>query len=274
MAPNVWADKYNIKGHWGYTTSTLDWCEENYIVLFYVAEFWNTISNVLLVILPLCLIYSYYIQKFAFIHILAVSSVFTVGIGSVLFHATLLYHMQMMDELPMLIAASFLVFNMMTITVADGSVWKFIIGLLLSIFCIFAIVVYLVINDPLFHEACYGILIFLSFIASFGTIFKHELYNCAKLLITGYSIVIVAFILWNVENTFCPQVRSVRDKSGYFRPLFELHAWWHILCGLGTHVIVLSHTKLLLSYRDIAYEFRYYFGIIPYIQQLSKEKNV
>ncbi|KAI6660636.1 hypothetical protein LOD99_10368 [Oopsacas minuta] len=24
MAPNVWTDKYHIKGHWGYTTSTLD----------------------------------------------------------------------------------------------------------------------------------------------------------------------------------------------------------------------------------------------------------
>lgn len=159
MAPNVWTDRYKIKGYWGYTTSTLDWCEENYIVLRYVAEFWNTISNVLLVVLPLCLIYSYYKQGLAYIHIVAVFSLFMVGIGSTLFHGTLLYEMQMLDELPMLIAASFLVFNMMTITTADGSVWKLLVGLIISLFCISAIVIYLVVNDPLFHEACYGILV-------------------------------------------------------------------------------------------------------------------
>ena len=128
-------------------------------MLQYVAEFWNTISNVLLVILPLFLMYSYYKQGLAYIHIVAVFSVFAVGIGSTLFHGTLLYEMQMLDELPMLIAASFLVFNMMTIATADDSVWRLIVGLLLSLFCLIAIVIYLVINDPLFHEACYGILV-------------------------------------------------------------------------------------------------------------------
>lgn len=34
MAPAV-----DRKGYWGPTTSTLDWCEENYVVTLYVAEF-------------------------------------------------------------------------------------------------------------------------------------------------------------------------------------------------------------------------------------------
>ncbi|KAL4696909.1 hypothetical protein H8959_002607 [Pygathrix nigripes] len=40
-------------GYWGPTTSTLDWCEENYSVTWYIAEFWNTVSNLIMIIPPM-----------------------------------------------------------------------------------------------------------------------------------------------------------------------------------------------------------------------------
>ncbi|XP_013916330.1 PREDICTED: alkaline ceramidase 3 [Thamnophis sirtalis] len=52
-------------GYWGPPTSTLDWCEENYVVSSYIAEF-------------------------------------SVGLGSWCFHMTLKYEMQLLDELPMI----------------------------------------------------------------------------------------------------------------------------------------------------------------------------
>ena len=159
MAPNVWTDRHETIGYWGEVTSTLDWCEENYTIVFYVAEFWNTVSNVLLILLPLFLMYSLVVQRFGVVNILGVFSLSVVGVGSLLFHGTLLYGMQLLDELPMLIAAAFLVFHMMTITLSDDSVWRLVIGLALSVFCALAIAAYLVVNDPLFHEACYGLLV-------------------------------------------------------------------------------------------------------------------
>ena len=34
-------------GVWGNPTALIDWCEENYVVTTYVAEFWNTLRSVL-----------------------------------------------------------------------------------------------------------------------------------------------------------------------------------------------------------------------------------
>jgi hypothetical protein len=47
-------EKYHsLRGHWGKPTALLDWCEENYIVHWGIAEFWNTISNGAMVFLSL-----------------------------------------------------------------------------------------------------------------------------------------------------------------------------------------------------------------------------
>ncbi|GFS18432.1 alkaline ceramidase 3 [Elysia marginata] len=41
-----------VEGYWGKQTATLDWCEDNYAVSYYVAEFWNTLSNALMLLSP------------------------------------------------------------------------------------------------------------------------------------------------------------------------------------------------------------------------------
>ena len=92
--------------------STVDWCELNYINSEYIAEYWNTMTGVFLIISgvmfynfnkSLIMTNNIHIrQNFKNIYNLLI----LVGIGTMLFHGTLLYPFQLLDEIPMLLLAS------------------------------------------------------------------------------------------------------------------------------------------------------------------------
>ena len=80
--------------YWGGTPSTLDWCEENYVLSPYIAEFWNTLTNIPMVIFMLygaasCV--KLQLEKRFYYSYFALG---LVGFGSWCFHATLRYDMQ------------------------------------------------------------------------------------------------------------------------------------------------------------------------------------
>ena len=92
--------------------STIDWCELNYANSEYIAEYWNTITGVFLIVSgvmfynlnnDLIMTNNIYIrQNFKYIYNLLI----LVGIGTMLFHGTLLYPFQLLDEIPMILLAS------------------------------------------------------------------------------------------------------------------------------------------------------------------------
>uniref|UniRef100_A0AAY4D5R5 Alkaline ceramidase n=1 Tax=Denticeps clupeoides TaxID=299321 RepID=A0AAY4D5R5_9TELE len=89
-------------GYWGTPTSTLDWCEDNYVVSFYVAEFWNTVSNLIMILPPIYGAIKTFKDGLETRYVFAFLGLAAVGIGSWCFHMTLLYEMQLLDELPMI----------------------------------------------------------------------------------------------------------------------------------------------------------------------------
>lgn len=249
-------------GYWGKITSTIDWCEENYVVTNYIAEFWNTISNIVMIVPPVFLAVLALKQKLEARLVMCNISLLMVGVGSWCFHMTLLYSMQLLDELPMIWGTSFLVYSFVEIT-SPPSYQNRWLQIFLAVYCIIVTAVYLLIKDPIFHEAAYGLLVICLVIVSFRVIRQCE--HNLPLVISGIFIYLFGFILWNIDNNFCPQIRKVRQDLGSLGPVSQLHAWWHLLAGIGTYLAILFciHTRYLYLKRDP--KIKMFGGIWPYI---------
>ncbi|XP_078481361.1 alkaline ceramidase 2 [Ciona intestinalis] len=87
-------------------SSKIDWCEPNYVVSTNIAEFWNTLSNIPMLIIPLILIYLYKDYSLKVLHCRFVNVVWALlvltAIGSAYFHATLSLLGLFVDEIGIL----------------------------------------------------------------------------------------------------------------------------------------------------------------------------
>lgn len=233
MPPFSHADE--LDGFWGKSTSTLDWCEENYVTTFYIAEFWNTISNVVMIVPPFlgCLYYWKIGMELRYIALTV--ALLAVGIGSWFFHMTLKYEMQLLDELPMIYGTTLLTY-VLHWTCKDGSKVDRVLDIVVLItYCLTVSLLYIVFRNPLLHQVFYGCIVF--------TLVCKTLEACKKVpqirpyAITSFLLYAVGFFLWNIDNIFCSSIRHARGELPLFlTPTTQLHAWWHLFTGTASWI--------------------------------------
>ncbi len=231
-------------GFWGPNTATVDWCETNYEHLHYVSELFNSASSLAMVlagVLGIALHRHVLERRF----MLAFAMVSVVGLGSIAFHATLLFQFQMMDELPMLYLALVIVY----ILVENRPEPRFGRWFPLVLCC------HAVLTTCL-TSLTHGRLQFYLFHASFASLelfalgsvyFIHRRGQDAtvrRVYRLGMSAYALAFVVWISDIRFCSTLNVTLPAMGIPNPQF--HAWWHILvsCGFYTLLVVIAHDRL------------------------------
>ena len=215
---------------WGPVDANINWCEEDYAVTPYVAEFWNSLSSLVLIFFGAygyhtCRRYGIPLARFS----VAFSLVELEGVGSTLFHASMRFHMQLLDEIPMVVGNSALLF----ISLEDEVKRKWPgpgLPVALAAFAAALTTVYL--SFPSLY------IIFLFGYSSIVVVLvslSAQKYRSGRLSPTSRSIFLwsiasygLGSVLWLSENALCAHIPK----------WLNLHAWWHLLAGFGTYYFI------------------------------------
>lgn len=203
------------EGFWT-ETATIDWCEKNYAVSHYVAEFWNTLTALIYPIffviietqlVALNLHANIGLQCLNVIHL-------SVGIGTMLFHGTLSRWAQFLDEITMvflIICVGFIVLSPIFKAVIFG-----ILGVVLVSFILAP-------NISLVFQLGFASAIVLTAVSLYRTVSKREDTQALFHKMTKHCMIAVLF--WVIDQTFC--------SGSQIFGLQLYHGFWHLMTSVS-----------------------------------------
>lgn len=225
------------------------------------------------VALALFALLNVYYQKHDKTYIFVAIGFITVGVGSWLFHMSLLYEYQLLDELPMIYATCIPYWVMFSHGKNKSDSLKVAGHITAAAITLTAI--YLHYRNPTIHQAAYGILN--AVIIFKGVHLAHTEVqdatarkNLNMLLAIGLTSFLSGYALWNIDIHLCDFWRSTRRSIGMpWGFLLEGHGWWHLLTGYGVYyyIVYLEYLGLYINgdNREKDYEFRWSYWILPHV---------
>lgn len=239
----------------------------------YICSFVLTVFFITLVALAGYALYNIYKHKHDTHFIFVALGFLTVGVGSWMFHMSLLYEYQLLDELPMIYATCvpyWIVFSHGRNQSGSRRVAAQITAAALILTAI-----YLHYRDPTIHQAAYGILNLIIIIKCY-LLSKSECSDpiarkkITLLGLSGIASFVVGWLLWNIDIHLCSFWRFTRREIGMPWGFFlEGHGWWHLLTGYGVYfcVVYLEYLGLYLKHNgeEKFYELKWTFGILPHL---------
>ena len=266
-------------GHWGVPTSSLDWCERNYVVSPYVAEFWNTLSNASYVVVGLLGVAQCLRRGYEKRFVAVAAGVLVIGFGSAAFHGTLLYEFQLADELPMVWSMLCWGYAMYLTPVANGGRSKLLakaavlyagvysaLHVYFAFTTVFQLMFAMLVSFGAYNlnRNCYAATgkTMVPFTAGFlpaGTSSpssatatqrrrqrssprfglssssssdSFDLSQLHVLCVSYLCLLLFAVSIWLLDQFACTALHNL--PFGLPNP--QLHAWWHVLTAVDTHI--------------------------------------
>ncbi|KAH9849242.1 alkaline phytoceramidase [Lenzites betulinus] len=275
------------RAFWGPVTATLDWCEANYQFSRYIAETANTFSN-----FPTVILAAYGASKTLSAglpsrYLAGWTGFALIGIGSTIFHATLTFQAQLMDELPMVYVCSYCC--AMLFDTSRGFAWKGSNApYLAAIFFAFNILFtwsYYLSRDPVYHQVVFAGIMFISLFRTIYLLRNEEIGKrippgpraaITRLFLLGAVTFTSGFLVWNLDNVFCSTLTDWKTAIGWPAAFFlEGHSWWHILTAAGSYLMLVGNsspdgTPRILCIKDEHSNYSVE-GIVPRITRIQKK---
>jgi len=228
-------------GFWGEPTANIDWCETNYAVTPYLAEFWNSVSAFAFIlgsIFGLSTIPDQWREK----KLMAVFvSIWCVGWGTLMFHATLTRETQLLDEIPMTYAALCCIFLInsisdTTLSKRTRTLKSFELHLLVGLAIIATCAQLVLPSVPQLFQAMFTLMVLYIVVRATQMYQEFGHLTQANILLQGSMISFISGVLvWALEPRVC-------NTLGWL----NLHAWWHLLSCLGAYLLVMYCVYLRL----------------------------
>ncbi|XP_053556071.1 alkaline ceramidase 1 [Bombina bombina] len=232
MAPSMFARQ----------SSEIDWCEANYLHSEYIAEYYNTVSNVVFFLvgpLMMYLLHPYARSRSLVVHLVWLMFI-VVGLFSTYYHMTLSYFGQLLDELSILwvIAIGYSVWfprPYFPVFIKDRNQFG------AAIFFVAAICTGMSFVMPTINAYALNCISFHILYIVVKEIRKCENKDIHHLALLSFSLWFVAITCWLSDRLFC----------GFWKRInfCYLHSIWHIMICV---TVVYSNT--LFSYFDAQYE--------------------
>ncbi|KFY73124.1 hypothetical protein V499_06768 [Pseudogymnoascus sp. VKM F-103] len=290
-------------GFWYPQTSTINWCEEDYYATIYAAEIVNTLTNLLFMYLGIKGVRNCLKHGHDTVFMITFLGYLAVGTGSFMFHSTLKYPWQLVDELSMIYTTCLMCYACFSF----NQTRRFCQGLAagLTSLCIFITGYYHYLQDPTFHQNAYAILTAIvvfrsmyvmeinirpSLRAKYGQASpngkvsaedakrdKQILRDMWLMIGLGLTVFLGGFGIWNLDNYYCSTVRRWRHDIGLpWGILLEGHGWWHLMTGTGAYMSLVWGIWLrhCLNERQDEYELSWprTFTSLPEIVRANPEK--
>jgi len=247
-------------GFWGARTAAVDWCEPNYQHSYYIAEFWNWISSLLISAGGVLFLYHCIQYKYATRFFYCSFGVIFVGLGSAFFHGTLLYVGQVLDELPMVYTS---VGFLYCILVVDETkpYHHYCLPIYLTYVTTFTAVYFYIPTFFIFFVILYmvGILAlcvegYQTVHASGASLTHRAVYNASVVAWLGGIL-----IFWLPDALLCRYVQ-----------MYKLHSMFHFAAAIGTYLWLIYgcyETEKRRGQRPA--KIKYLMSVIPYVETVK-----